>query len=800
MERILGNSEITEMIPCDFDSHFLLYPVRHHSPVCSFQLIRTIEKYKPECILVEGPENANELIPVLTDENTVLPSAFYYFYKDTKKLVSDDAEDYKCYYPFLYSSPEYNALKKAKELGIPSEFIDLPYCEILIGTANGKGLRKFSDKHSYADDSGLTRGMFHKKLCEKTGLRSFEEFWEKHFEIKGLGLEPQEFIKQMHTYCILSREDVSDEELKADGTSARESHMAMRIREKMENHSRILVVTGGFHSIGLYKLLQEDKIKSPKLHKIPSTHQGCYPMAYSYESADALHGYASGMSFPYFYDCVMKRLNNDEPSESVYNEQTLDMLVKAAKESSSKDIAVSTADVTSALSLMNGLSALRNSPQNGITELFDAVTSTFIKGEKTASSSMPLDILSKIATGSEIGKIGDKSHTPPIISDFEKQCEKLNIKHASAVPKDIDIPLFTTEKGMEQSRFLHRLDFLGTGFAKIRKGPDLHRNKDRNRVHEEWRYKRTPNVDSALIDHTTDGFTIEEACSSFAAKKLSGERRCENAARIAVDCFLMGIPMNDAEKIKLDEILGNDGDFFSVGNSLRYFETLFSLQSLYGFEDECTLNYLTRCFDKLISALPSMANVPSDHADECVKIMRQMYAITGNILPERLEVFEQAVISMVSAPTKEPSVYGSAMGILYSINPARRKDAENAMSGFLKGSPEIKKQGAEYLKGLFGSARDIVLADSNFLEMTDRLINGMEYDDFMDILPSLRLAFGYFTPYEIQSLADEVSDMHNSDKDEILNVSAVDESLFMFGESIDREICELMEKGVLNNE
>lgn len=798
MERILRNSETPEIISQGFDEPFLLFPVRHHSPVCSYQLIRTIKEYKPEIILIEGPENANELIPSLTAEETVLPAAFYYFYKDSKKLVSEEAEDYKCYYPFLYSSPEYNALKEAEKLGIPAKFIDLPYCEILIATANGKGLRKNSDRHSYADDSALMRGKFYKSLCEKTGLRSFEEFWEKYFEIKGLQLEPLDFIKQMHTYCILSRNDTPNEELIADGTAARESFMAQHIRTAMDEFSKVLVVTGGFHSIGLYRLLQESKIKAPKVHKIPSTHQGCYPMAFSYESADALHGYASGMSYPYFYDCVMKSLLAGESLDIVYNEQTLNFLLQTSKKSAAKDIAVSTADVTSALSLMHGLAALRNSSQCGITELFDAVTSTFIKGEKTISSSLPLDILAKIATGTAIGFIGDKSHVPPLIADFEKHCDKLGIRHATAVPKDIDIAVFATEKGMAQSRLLHRLDFLSTEFAKMRKGPDLHNNKDRSRVHEEWRYKRTPNVDAALIDHITDGFTIEEACSTFAAKKMREIRRCVDSAKIMVDCFLMGIPMNDSERNQLEEILASDGDFFSIGKAMHYFEMLFSLQQLYSFEDESSLIYLTRCFDKLIAALPSMANTPSDQADECVGIIRRMYAVTGNTLPDRLDAFEQALITLVSSPSKEPSVYGAAMGILYSINPERRKDAENAMSGFLKGSPEIKKQGADYLRGLFGSARDIVLADDAFMKMSDSLISDMEYDDFIDILPSMRLAFGYFTPNEIQTLAECVSDMHNSDKESILSVSAVDENFFCFGEKFDKEICELIGKGGLN--
>lgn len=73
---------------------------------------------------------------------------------------------------------------------------------------------------------------------------------------------------------------------------------------------------------------------------------------------------------------------------------------------------------------------------------------------------------------------------------------------------------------MELSRFFHRVVFLGTDFALRLKGPDLHRRKDRSRVREEWLYKRVPATDAALIDHTADGFTIEEACRTCTSRML----------------------------------------------------------------------------------------------------------------------------------------------------------------------------------------------------------------------------------------------------------------------------------------
>ncbi len=795
MEGLLRNGQISEIIPFDMAQPVLLFPVRHHSPVCSYQLVRTIESYRPDIILIEGPENANDLIPVLTDAETTLPAAIYYFYKDTGKLVSEEAEDYHCYYPFLYASPEYNAMAMAKRLGIPAQFIDLPYSEILIHTSEAKGLRSAQEKHSYADDAYLAKSRFYAKICEKTGLRCFEEFWEKYFEIDGIRRTPAEFVRRMYTYCILTRQDTPQEELQEDGCLAREQHMAFRIREAMAQHGKVLVVTGGFHSPGLHALLQTEMLQPPKLHHFSHDVQNCYPIAYSYEAADALRGYAAGMQHPQFYDGISIALQSGTAPEGLYREQTLDLLAKTAKESAKQDIPVSIADVTAAFSLMEGLAALRGAQECGMYELYDGVTSAFIKGEKTLASAMPLEILGRLATGSGVGRIGDRSHVPPLIADFEVQCERFRLKSRSAVPQEREIALFRKGKGMEESRFFHRMEYLGTEFAQRLKGPDLHSGTDRSRVREVWKYRRTPHVDAVLIDHTTDGVNLEEACRTLAVRALQRERRCETAAKTAVDCFLMGITLPPQDTALMEEILVNDGDFFSIGKGLYYFDMLHSLRSLYGFSDDATLRYLTQCFGKLLAMLPSMGNVQAEQADACIEICRLLYGVTGRLLPHRRAELVLALETLAQRDAKEPSVYGAACGLLYAMDSRRRTMAETAMCGYLRGTLTMQKQGALFLKGLFETARDIALTDANFLRMADELMAGMEFQDFLEILPSLRLAFSYFTPSEIRHTAESAAAMHGSKAEDVLRTSAMDEELYIFGAELDREICGTLGEG-----
>lgn len=77
MEQLLRGEKISEI------ETLLLFPVRHHSPVCAFHLKKAIADYSPDLILIEGPENADFLIPALTDPDSEAPLAFYYAYRDS---------------------------------------------------------------------------------------------------------------------------------------------------------------------------------------------------------------------------------------------------------------------------------------------------------------------------------------------------------------------------------------------------------------------------------------------------------------------------------------------------------------------------------------------------------------------------------------------------------------------------------------------------------------------------------------------------------------------------------------------
>ena len=220
-------------------------------------------------------------------------------------------------------------------------------------TADGSGLRSRAERHAYNDDGLLSGGRFAALLCEKAGVRSFEEFWEKYFEIRGLSLSTEEFVAQLHAWCLSVRQETPREQLIREGCLAREAHMARRIRETMETYGRVLVVTGGFHTWGLLHPEPWEPGRS-----LPKDAQGVYPMRYSLEAADALRGYASGMPCPGYYDAVWRLLASEEP-ELPYDRANLDFLVGVGRALRREGFSLAASDEICAMELARGLAGLR---------------------------------------------------------------------------------------------------------------------------------------------------------------------------------------------------------------------------------------------------------------------------------------------------------------------------------------------------------------------------------------------------------------------------------------------------------
>lgn len=782
MEELLRGAEAAAVIPFDYGAPCLYFPVRHHSPACAWHLRRAIQRYQPDCILVEGPENANPLLPVLADPASRPPLALYYSYRDSAGLLSEEKESYKCYYPFLACSPEYAALREAAERGVPCRFIDLPYGEILLATSGEKGLRSREEKHAYQDDYLLSRSRFVALLCQKAGLRSFEEFWEKYFEIRALAMSTEEYVAQMHAYCLPARQETPQEQLEEEGCLAREAYMAQNIARAREEFQRVLVVTGGFHTWGL---LHPQPWQSS--HSLPEGSQGVYPMRYSMEAADALNGYASGMPSPGFYHKIWSILESETP-ELPYDKANLDFLVAAGRSLRREGFSLSAFDEICAMDMARGLAELRGKSQPGLYELQDAVLSCFVKGEEAVAASEPLRVLRKLLTGNQVGELCSQALVPPLVKDFDGQCKKFRLKLQGAMSQQVTLNIFSSPRHRAASCFLYQTVFLECGFAQRQKGPDLLRGKDRNLIRETWKYKWSGHVAAALIDHSVSGATMEEACRTELNQRMARVSLAGEGAGLLVQGFLMGLEdETQALTEKLEALLAVDGDFFSLAEACRHLNTLWELQDLYRQQEEDRLpRLLDVCFTKLAQLLPAMAGVKDDQLDSCIQICALLYRLSaGGPFARRRGQLLDALQRLTEDPDGNPALHGAALGLLYGADPQWKEEVFRTCAGYLRGTRERMLCSAQFLRGLFSTSRDLVLIDEGFTAMIDGLFARLTQEDFTALLPELRLAFSYFAPAETDRIARRAAALHGKDAASVRERPAVTAAQYAYGEALD---------------
>lgn len=789
METILRSEEMAEI---------MLLPIRHHSPACSYQIEKVIENWKPSAILVEGPDNANTLREAMVHEETKAPFAIYYSCYDREGKLSEEKGHYKCYYPFLEYSPELTALREAEKRGIEAAFIDLPYGDILAASEKGKGLLREAEKNNYNDDYLLSRNAYIKKLCQKTGLRNFDEFWEKYFELNGFYEDSDTWFFHLLTYCRLARENTPPEALLEEGCLEREAHMAGRIvqwaekgTEDKKERSRLLVITGGFHTPGIFERLSGEEWGKTKLlfekqeGVISARDQSVYLMPYSMEAADALNGYASGMPYAGFYQRVWE---GSRDAEEAFQKATLDMLVAVGKDTRKKDGYLSTYDEICAWQMARGLSELRGKPQPGAFELLDAVLASYVKGEYNAASDLPLRVLQKLMAGRGMGRLCSMADIPPIIHDFEMQCKSLGLKAHSTVEAETTLSIFSSKKHRKTSMFFHRMCFLGTAFAKRVKGPNLQQRRDKNLVREIWRYKWNVQVSSALIDVSVHGATVEEAAASRVLERLNEDMGAGDAAVLLTQVFEMGLTDQlDTVFDRANELIVREEDFYSIADALKSLMMIEELDGLYRSGLKVWELVLTG-IRKLIALLPSMIAVKEENLPDCMDAVKLLYQITGREgrdVDKEQEMYYEALDRMRKDRNIHAGLCGCIHGILYGSGRETAKEAERACLGYLTGTREQLLQTAFFFRGLFYTAKDLLFIGSGFLEMLDRFLGQVDEGEFMELLPQLRLAFAYFTPAETDKIAARAAGLHGKKREDITERREILPDWYAYGKELD---------------
>ncbi|MBA2288214.1 MAG: hypothetical protein H0W02_22290, partial [Ktedonobacteraceae bacterium] len=469
-----------------------VFGIRHHGPGCARSLRAALETLEPDIVLVEGPPDAQNVLPLLMHEEMKPPVALLIYAPDEPRRAA--------YYPFTTFSPEWQALHYATQRNIPARFMDLPQAihlareplemtqeAVVENNRQAKQAEATLDAPP-AEASPMLEDDPLAMLAQAAGYTDHELWWEREIEQRT---DSSNLFEAILEAMIALRADKSP---KNEEEAQREAYMRQTIRAaQKEGFQRIAVVCGAWHA----PVLVEPGPAKPdaallnglKRIKVDATWIPWTNSRLSYRS-----GYGAGVTSPGWYEHLW----------TTADRITIRWITLAARLLREQGIDVSSANVIEAVRLSEALSALRDLPMPGLAEQHEAIQTVLCNGNATPMSL----IREKLEIGERLGEVPAETPVVPLQRDLEAKQRHLRLKpSAEIVTLDLDLRKDTDR---ERSQLLHRLRLLNIEWGQLQKV-----GGKSGTFHEYWKVQWRVEFAVALIEANIWGNTVENAATAF---------------------------------------------------------------------------------------------------------------------------------------------------------------------------------------------------------------------------------------------------------------------------------------------
>jgi hypothetical protein len=490
------------------DDRLHLLGIRHHGPGSAALLRQALDALDPACVLVEGPPEADTLIPFAAAAGMNPPLALLLYASDDSSAAS--------FFPFAEFSPEWQALRWALDHQRPVRFIDWPAGISL--ALSREPAEQQPNQPQPADPLDL--------LAEVAGYEDGEAFWNALIEQSGGGPDEagrhaisvfaavEQVMTEARGHQLTSGETNETELLRH---ARREAFMRIHMRQALKEHAgKIAVVCGAWHLSALRapSKIAEDKalIKDLPRLKVEATWVPWTDSRLTYHS-----GYGAGVVSPGWYRHLWSLYNathapSPESFAAVWQARTTTML-------RGEGYPAPTASAIEAARLALGLAALRGFQVPGLAEMREASLATLCHGDSIALAL----IERKLYIGESVGEIDESVPQMPLARDLSLWQKKTRLK-----PEDIDQELrvdLRTDAGLLKSTLLHRLVLINVPWGRLTDA-----GAARGTFREVWTLRWVPELSVALAEALIHGVTIEQAAAN---RTLEGAQASRSVTALA---------------------------------------------------------------------------------------------------------------------------------------------------------------------------------------------------------------------------------------------------------------------------
>lgn len=773
-----------------------IVPIRHHSPACAAHLLALLDEVRPEAILIEGPCNFDPLIPLVTDAATRTPIAIVSV--DERKEGGDaPLRRVVSYFPFCAHSPEYVALRYGHDKSIACAFIDLP--------ANDRAMNEDgSDKQPMSlltDERAFSSSDYVRALCTTFGCRDGNEVWDHLFETRLSDKDWRRFFGDVGIYCEHIRATTSETTMKADGTLAREAQMRAIVCERLNKVSGpIVVIVGGFHASALL----DPKLKAGKPKTGPKGNSNAYLIRYGDRQLNALSGYSAGLPLPAYYDGLWaQHLAND--GQNVFADHAHDLVLgfSAHLKKAMPAMVPALPVVLSALESAHRLADLRGRPGPLRDDILDAMRSSLLKGEEAGEGAAILTELMAYMTGSSIGNVPPSAGSPPLVEAVRARAKAHGFSVEDGQRRTRDLDFYRKERHRLASRFLHGMAFLETGFGQRLAGPDFASGVDLDRLSEQWAVAWSPMVEARLVELSADADNLESAVSIAVMRRLEALRTAGqgNNAVAAISLFgaacQAGIAHEAASILPfIESEVISDPDPATVAAALRALVVLWRGGQGAGLDDRAPIEALIGgAWRRALFLLPTLEHAGPDrvaHALDALITLREIVALSSDGLEAIDSSFYDEAIRALLDQELQPAISGAVCAIALLQDLVDDEYLATRVRGELNSAYVEMKARVEFLRGVMSVSRELLWAVPALIDAIDSVVKEAQGEDFVELLPHLRLGFSLLDPRDIDRFARLIAEKHQGDAAALVGDFGVSQAEQAANNALDQRLVALL--------
>ncbi|MEU2747909.1 DUF5682 family protein [Streptomyces collinus] len=724
----------------------VLLGVRHHGPGSARAVRAALEEVRPRVVLIEGPPEADALIPLAADEEMRPPVALL--------AHAVDEPGRSAFWPLAGFSPEWVALRWALEHHVPARFIDLPATHTLArgrqeDEAGTEGERPPTAGTAPDGDTGPGSAELRIDplgvLADAAGYDDPERWWEDVVEHRGTeeddALAPFTALEEaMGALRETFGSGGHDRDL------VREAYMRLQVRAaQREFEDGVAVVCGAWH---VPALRQKTTVAADKalLKGLPKVKTDMTWVPWTHRRLARTSGYGAGIDSPGWYGHLFGA--PDRPVER--------WLTKVAGLLRAEDRIVSSAHVIEAVRLAETLAAMRGRPLPGLSETTDAVRAVMCEG-----SDVPLALIrDRLVVGDELGEVPPSAPAVPLQRDLTRLQRRLRLK-PEALERELELDL-RKENDAARSRLLHRLRLLGIAWGE----PAASRGST-GTFRETWRLRWEPELSVRVAEAGVWGTTVLSAATAKAEADAVGAEGLAGVTGLAERCLLAELPdalptvmRVLADRAALDTDVGHLAQALpALVRSLRYGDVRGTDT---GALAEVAAGLAERVF---VGLPPACAALDADAAEEMrghVDAVHGAVALLGDAPAAghgRLRGRWQSVLRVLSGRDTVPGVIrGRAVRLLLDDGQLAQDEAALLMGLVLSpGTPPA--DAAAWIEGFVGGGSGggmLLVHDERLLGLVDAWLTGVPAEAFTDVLPLLRRTFSAYEPGVRRTLGELV--------------------------------------------